>query len=56
MERDGMSQKDAEELYNSVFATIQDLLDSPDCSLSEIEDIISSELGLEPDYLDDFLV
>lgn len=52
MERDGMSREEAEELVNmtreEVFASFED----PD---ADPEEIIASNLGLEPDYIFDLI-
>lgn len=49
MERDGMTQKEAEELVNEAREEI--LASDP----QEVEDIILDVLGLEPDYIMDIL-
>lgn len=48
MERDGMTQKEAEERLDYVREMI---FDDPGIA----EDIIASELGLEPDYIFDII-
>lgn len=58
MKRDGMNRTDATELVKGVKAQIDIVVSENDGDLStieEIEQIIADELGLEPDYVDDFL-
>lgn len=56
MERDGVTREDAIKTVERVADMIQDAMCEESCTLSEIDDIISSELGLEPDFVDDFLI
>ena len=51
MERDDLSQAEAEELLREV----RDMLEECNYDPEESEDIISSELGLELDYTMDIL-
>lgn len=55
MERDGLSLEEARKQVQEVQDSITLLLEQ-DGSLEEAETIIREELGLEPDYLDDFLI
>ena len=50
MERDGMSEQEARDLFKETRDEIL-MLDDP----FEAEDIMSEYLGLEPDYLEDLL-
>lgn len=54
MQRDGLSREEAEEQVRSVTEMIRELADEQ-ASLGEIEELMQSELGLEPDYLDEIL-
>lgn len=50
MERDGMSEQEARDLFKETRDEIL-MLDDP----FEAEDIMSEYLGLEPDYIEDLL-
>ena len=51
MEREGLSREEAEDILNEVKEMLEDCNYDPE----ESEEIISSELGLEPDYIMDIL-
>lgn len=51
MERDGMTQQEAEEYLDDVIDMVNDTDD-----FDEKEDIFQYELGLEPDYLMDMFI
>ena len=53
MKRDGLSKEDAYDLVNEVRAKMQDAIACGDYDLAE--EIIESDLGLEPDYIFDIL-
>lgn len=55
MRRDGMTEANAEDYYEEVKASVESAVDEG-AGLCEIEDIVLSELGLEPDYLEDILM
>lgn len=58
MERDGMDEKEARELFSLTKAEINDALtdgDGPVMTLIRVEDIVADNLGLEPDYVEDFI-
>lgn len=55
MERDNLSYTEAANIVEEVQEEIAEAIDAG-AGLYEIEDIIASELGLEPDYLEDFLL
>ena len=50
MERDGMSREDAEELVRDTASELADCT-----NVLDADDIIASNLGLEPDYIFDIL-
>lgn len=54
MERDGMTEKEAEAFCNEVRDEMIDCIKRGD--YMDAEYIFMSELGLEPDYLIDFLL
>ena len=54
MERDGLSDEEAQDAVDDAQSDINDLLEN-DGGLMEAEDVISDHFGLEPDYLMDFL-
>ena len=56
MERDGLSLEEAEKQVSETSARIWDELDYEDCELDDLEDILSSDIGLELDYLLDMLI
>lgn len=53
MERDGMSEEDAKDTVRAVKQDIMDAIMEEDYDL--VEDILSSDLGLEMDYIFDIL-
>lgn len=53
MNRDGISYKDAKQAYLDCKSEIEDVLDGTSCLA--IEEILMSELGLEPDYIFNFI-
>ena len=53
MERDGMSELEAQELIDDTRAEIFEAIENGD--LSAPDDIIACNLGLEPDYLDELI-
>lgn len=53
MERDGLSREDAYDLIKDVRAEMQDAIACGDYDLAE--EIMESDLGLEPDYIFDIL-
>ena len=55
MERDELSPLEAANIVDDVQYQITDAVDN-DCTLEELEDIIDDYLGLEPDYLECFLL
>lgn len=54
MERDGMTKREATDLFKKVKEMVVDAAESG--NYSEAEDIILSELGLEIDYIFDILL
>lgn len=53
MNRDGISYADAKEAYLECKAEIMDALEGTSCL--DVEGILASELGLEPDYIFNFI-
>ena len=53
MERDGMTEEEAQEVIQEVVGMCQEAIDEG--NLFEVEEIIAGELGLEPDYLMEIL-
>ena len=53
MKRDGVSREEAVLMYENTKSEIQDAVYGTGCL--DPEDILADELGLEPDYLFDFL-
>jgi len=52
--RDGITPEEAQSQINDVTSDIETIVSS--CgSLTEVEDLLMDELGLEPDYLDEIL-
>lgn len=51
MEREGLSREEAEDTLNEV----REMLEECNYDPEESEEIISSELGLDPDYIMDIL-
>jgi ATP-dependent Zn protease len=54
MERDNMSQEEAEDLLNEAKEEAQNVLEE-DGGLEDIEDILLDYFGLEPDYIFDLI-
>ena len=55
MERDGESREDAMELVNNFKEEMQQLIEDKG-SLDDAEELLELHFGLEPDYLEDFLL
>lgn len=53
MRRDGVSYEEAEEMYLNCKSEIMDVFDGTNCL--SVEEVLSSELGLEPDYIFNFI-
>lgn len=53
MKRDGMTEQEAKEVADDVREEMLDAIDAGDYSLAE--EIFEDDLGLEPDYIMDFL-
>lgn len=53
MERDGLSELNAENIIEDVSRQIEECVHHGDIDI--LEDIIADELGLEPDFLEYFL-
>lgn len=53
MRRDGISYADAKEAYLECREAIQEAIDNGE--VFEVEEILASELGLEPDYIFNFI-
>lgn len=54
-ERDESTQEEAEAQVKEVREQINEILRSPHATLDQVEDVIHDDLGLEPDYVEDFL-
>lgn len=53
MRRDGMSKKEAEDRYDEVKSELQDAMFGTSCM--DPEEVLADELGLEPDYIFEFI-
>lgn len=53
MNRDGLSYEDAREAYLECKDAIMEALDNDE--IFEVDEILRSELGLEPDYIFNFI-
>lgn len=53
MERDGIDYEEAKEMYEDTQSELMDALDGTSC-LSP-EEVLECNLGLEPDYIFDFI-
>ena len=53
MRRDGLSYADAKQAYLDCQSEIEDVLDGTSCMT--IDEVLMSELGLEPDYMFNFI-
>lgn len=53
MNRDGVSYDEAKEMYLNCRSELMDALDGTSCL--DPEEVLISELGLEPDYIFDFI-
>ena len=54
MKRDKLSFKEAQDIFFDLKDKAERILES-DCSLLDLEDLLSDEVGLEPDYLSDLI-
>lgn len=55
MDRDGMSREEAAELVRTTHSEIMEAISNGD-NLDDVEMIISNNLGLEPDFVEDFIL
>lgn len=53
MNRDGISYEDAKQAYLDCKSEIEDVLDGTSCLT--VEEVLMSELGLEEDYIFNFI-
>lgn len=53
MRRDGLTYEEAKEAYEDCRAEIMDALEGTNCM--SLDEILQEELGLEPDYIFDFI-
>jgi hypothetical protein len=53
MERDGLSSVEASDLIRETRTAVAEAIDAG--CLDDAEEVVQDMLGLEPDYLDDFL-
>lgn len=53
MKRDGISYNDAKEAYLECREAIMEAIDNDE--IFEVDEILRSELGLEPDYIMNFI-
>lgn len=56
IQRDGISPETAEHMVSEARDYVMQGLTSGDLTLWDIEDYLSGEFGLEPDYVDDLLL
>jgi hypothetical protein len=56
MKRDGLTSEEADEQIMQFEKELNDLMNAPDCSLCALEDLMEASFGLEPDYLDPFIM
>lgn len=52
MDRDGLDEFEAQDQIDEVKMLLQEAIDMG-CGLTTLEEIVSDELGLEPDFLDE---
>jgi len=53
MERDGLTEIEAQDAYNDAQAEIEEMM--MDGDLDALYQVIEDHFGLEPDYLDEFI-
>lgn len=53
MDRDGMTYEEAKEVYEDTKSELMDALEGTSCTSPE--EVLANELGLEPDYIFDFI-
>jgi len=53
MRRDGLTYEEAKEAYEDCRAEIMEALEGSSCL--SLDEILQAELGLEPDYIFDFI-
>ena len=56
MRRDHLSRQEALDLYDECQEAILETLAKNRCSIDDLETILDDYLGLEPDYLSEFLM
>ena len=56
MRRDHLSRQEAIDIYNECQEAILETLTENRCSIDDLEEILENYLGLEPDYLMEFLM
>ena len=56
IKRDGISPETAEHIVSEARDYIMQGMASGELTLWDIEDYVSSEFGLEPDYIDDLIL
>ncbi len=56
MRRDDNTEEEAWDRVDEVQGMFDDLMGNSDPSICEADDILASELGLEPDYMECFLL
>lgn len=56
MRRDHLSREEALDLYDECQEAILETLTENRCSIDDLEEILEDYLGLEPDYLMEFLM
>lgn len=54
MERDELTENEAQNLINEIFDEMMERISEGD--FTEAEEIFSSQTGLEPDYIEDLLL
>ena len=55
MDRDDIAEEDAKEIYRNTSNEVHEAMCTDGCTLEDLEDIVANNLGLEPDYVEDFL-
>ena len=56
MKRDGLTSEEADEQIEEFQKELDELMNDEQCTLWNLEELMEDSFGLEPDYLDSFIM
>ena len=56
MKRDGLTSEEADEQIEEFQKELDELMNDEQCTLWNVEQLMEESFGLEPDYLDSFIM